>query len=224
MCCAAKDSTVARRGILASIGFWAVFDLMTTLAGLYARAAFPGLKAPLMAFPRLADAVLPAFARGLFFAGIISSALASLQGRSLQSSVSLGKDFAGRFFGGYGWDPERWSRQALILTGLCAFGLALWLPSITGLWYAIGSCVVPGLLLPMIGSYVPSLRPMAFWATAALVCAPALSLCWFLLGQAGGLTLWGVEPMLPGLVLSGILWFIGCFLRPPDKVQKPEIC
>ncbi len=93
-CAAAASPAVARRGILVSIGFWAVFDLMTTAAGLYARAALPSLDNPTLAYPRLADATMPVFARGLFFAGIAASIFAALQAKSLLAAVSLGRDFA----------------------------------------------------------------------------------------------------------------------------------
>jgi SSS family solute:Na+ symporter len=91
-CAAAENPRTARRGILVSIAFWALFDLMTTSAGLYARALAPDLREPLLAFPVLADRLLPPLLRGLFYAGLSSSILASLQGRGIQSCVRLGKE------------------------------------------------------------------------------------------------------------------------------------
>ncbi|MBI4810951.1 MAG: sodium:solute symporter family protein, partial [Ignavibacteriales bacterium] len=66
-CYAAKDGKVAQKGILISIIFWLVFDFMTATAGLYARAVIPDLKEPMMAYPILAEAVLPPIAKGLFY-------------------------------------------------------------------------------------------------------------------------------------------------------------
>ena len=60
---AARSGRTASRGILLSIGFWLLFDLLTTGAGLYAMVLLPDLaSAPggaVAAFPRLALAVLP---------------------------------------------------------------------------------------------------------------------------------------------------------------------
>ena len=55
-CYAAKTESVARRGIGLAIVFWVLFDLMTTTAGLYARALLPDLADPVQAFPGLGGA------------------------------------------------------------------------------------------------------------------------------------------------------------------------
>ena len=55
-CYAAKTPAVARNGILVSIGFWALFDFMTTTVGLYARAALPALADPVQAYPEIGRA------------------------------------------------------------------------------------------------------------------------------------------------------------------------
>ena len=68
-CYAARTGDVARRGILIAVVFWVVFDVMTTTAGLYARAALPDIASPVMAYPLLAEAVLPPVAKGLFYVG-----------------------------------------------------------------------------------------------------------------------------------------------------------
>ena len=66
-CYAAKDGKTARNGILVSIGYWFVFEFMTTSAGLYARASIPGLSQPMYSYPLLAEIALPAVAKGLFY-------------------------------------------------------------------------------------------------------------------------------------------------------------
>ena len=63
-CYAAKSGAVAQRGILWSILFWIVFDAMTATAGLYARAILPDARQPVMAYPLLAEAILPSAAKG----------------------------------------------------------------------------------------------------------------------------------------------------------------
>ena len=61
---AARDPRVARNAVLWSVACWAVFDAMTTIAGLYARALLPDLRDPVFAFPELARIALPPFALG----------------------------------------------------------------------------------------------------------------------------------------------------------------
>jgi SSS family solute:Na+ symporter len=201
-CAAAESPSAARRGILLSIGFWMVSDLMTTAAGLYARAALPSLDAPLMAFPLLADALLPRLARGVFFAGIASSVFAALQSKTLLGAISLGRDLSERAGAGTR------VRAGLVASAALGLLLARLLPSVVELWYAIGSAAIPGLLLPMLGVYIPRLRIDGRWAAAASVAGFSVSLAW-VVGGAHGASLWGVEPPFPGLLVSAAIWAAG---------------
>lgn len=208
--CAAADSPrTAREGILLSIGFWALFDLMTTAAGLYARAALPALENPTLAFPLLADAVLPPVARGLFFAGAASSLFAALQATTLLSAASLGKDGAGRLLGLDERKKRLWTRLALPVTALLSLLLARLVPSVAGLWYAVGSACIPGLLLPMLGVYFPRWRAKAAWALASSAAGFAVSLAWVAWAQKDGAAPLGLEPLFPGLAVSLLLWLPG---------------
>lgn len=193
-CAAAASPAVARKGILISIGFWAVFDLMTTTAGLYARAALPALGDATLAFPLLADAVMPPVARGLFFAGISASLFAALQGTAMLAAACLGKTRV---------------RAGLIATMILSYVLSRAVPSVVGLWYAVGSAVIPGLLLPMLGVYIPALRVPGRWALASSAAAWLTSLAWVAAARINGEAPLGLEPMFPGLLVSGALWAAG---------------
>jgi SSS family solute:Na+ symporter len=208
-CAAAKSPAVARAGILVSIACWAVFDLMTTTAGLYARALEPGLKDPLLAFPALADRLLAPAARGLFYAGLAATITAALQGRALQAAMSLGKDALGRLLDAPEHRLEQLARGALPVVLAFSWLLAWLLPSVVGLWYAVGSCVIPGLLLPLLGVYFPRLRARPAWALAASTAGWTAATVWLLLTQARGAAPFGLEPMFPGLAVSLLLWLPG---------------
>ncbi len=212
-CAAAESPATARRGIFVSIGFWMVFDLMTTAAGLYARVALPSLEAPTLAFPRLADAVLPPVARGLFFAGLSSSVFAALQATTLLSAASLGKDGAARALG-LGEDAgRRLTRLALPATALLSLALARLVPSVAGLWYAVGSACIPGLLLPVLGVYYPRVRAPGGWAAASSAAGFGLSLAWVVAAQRAGAAPLGLEPLFPGLAVAAALWAVGLSRR-----------
>ena len=206
-CAAAKDPSVARAGILLSICFWAAFDLMTTTAGLYARALEPGLADPLMAFPALADRLLAPALRGFFYAGLAASITAALQGKALQAAVALGKDTVGRATRASEQRQESWTRIGIIAALALSWLLAWLLPSVVGLWYALGSAAIPGLLLPLLGVYWPGLRRAPGRALAASLCGFGASLGWLALGAWKGGPYLGVEPMFPGLILSAAIWF-----------------
>src|SRR4029077_8121207 len=53
-CFAAKDEKTAQRGVLISIGFWMLFDFLTTFTGMYARALMPALRDATSSYPALA--------------------------------------------------------------------------------------------------------------------------------------------------------------------------
>ncbi|MDE2510469.1 MAG: hypothetical protein KGL74_05050 [Elusimicrobia bacterium] len=208
-CAAAESPVSARRGILISIGFWAVFDLMTTAAGLYARAAVPSLADPMMAYPALAAAVMPVFVRGLFLAGISASIFAALQAKSLLAAVSLGRDFGSRLKPAGEAAVRRRVRAALIAAAALSFLLTLFVPSVVDLWYSVGSAVIPGLLLPMLGIYLPRWRVGGLWAAAASASGFLASLGWVIAGRRLGAPPLGLEPPFPGLLLSALIWGAG---------------
>jgi SSS family solute:Na+ symporter len=219
-CAAAESPAVARRGILVSIGFWAVFDLMTTAAGLYARAALPSLPNATLAYPALAEATMPVFARGLFFAGIAASIFAALQAKSLLAAVSLGRDFASRLRPAGAETIQRRVRAALVVAAAFSFALALLVPSVVDLWYEVGSAVIPGLLLPMLGAYFPRLRVGGGWAAAASLSGFLLSLAWVVAGSRLGAAPLGLEPAFPGLALSGLIWLGGLYASAAAAAQQ----
>lgn len=205
--CAAKDARTARMGIAASVLFWFIFDFLTTSTGLFARALLPNLEEPLMAYPRLAEWLLPPVVRGAFVAGMCSSILAALAAGGFVASTSLAKDAAGRIFRIPERDQERWVRWGLLATSLASIALALALPSVVGLWYAVGSAAVPGLLAVTLSCYFPSLRIGPGWALAASSLGGGLSAAWLASGWwRGGMQApdypWGWEPFYPGLAAS----------------------
>ncbi len=212
-CAAAKDPRTARIGIFVCIIFWAVFDFMTTAAGLFARACLPSLANPVLAFPMLADLLLPRVARGIFFAAMICSMLAALQSKCLLSGLSLGKDGLGRWLGANEELQKTWSRGAMAVSALLALGLGLAIPSVVGLWWAIGSSIIPGLLLPLLGVYFPSMRAKPAWALSSSLLGVLSSGAWLIWENKLGAAPLGIEPMFPGLILSAAVWS-GSFLAP----------
>ena len=96
---AARDPQVARNGVLWSIVFWVVFDLMTTACGLYARALLPDLADPVMALPRLADVTLPPIAWGLFHLGMIATVMSTIDSYAFIAATTVGRDLLWRVRG-----------------------------------------------------------------------------------------------------------------------------
>jgi len=215
-CYAARDTATAQRGILVSILFWFVFDFLTSAAGLYARALLPDLPEPMYSYPALAEVILPQAVKGLFYIGMLATIMSTLSSLTLISGITVGKDFVGRLV-----RPEmrevlvaRWSRRGLTIAALFSIVLALVIPSVVGLWYTIGTCIIPGLLVPLVASYFRPLRIPPAYAFAAMLGGWVVSTASFVAGRIalteGIPRYWGgVEPMYPGLAVALCVWLLG---------------
>jgi len=214
-CYAARTGDVARRGILLAVVFWIIFDAMTTTAGLYARAALPPLADPVMAYPLLAERLLPPLAKGMFYAGMLAAIMSTLNSQSFVASMTLGRDIAARLRGRMeefgSARPVRWG---LLVTALLSVCLALAIPSVVKLWYTIGTVVIPGLLLPLLTSYSDRLRPGPRTALASMALGWLVSLGWLAAGWSKGMGSTehyplGIEPMYAGIAASAAAWCAG---------------
>ena len=215
-CAAARDGATAQKGILVSILFWFCFDALTSTAGLYARAALPDLQEPMYSFPVLAERVLPAAFKGLFVIGMLATVMSTLSSLMFIAASTIGNDIVGRLS-----RPEhrpervnRWTRWGLLISATFAIALALALPSVVKLWYTIGTTIIPGLLVPLVSSYFERLRISPAFALTCMLAGWGVSTTCFIEGQLTMVGtspdyLFGVEPMIPGLVASLIVWVVG---------------
>jgi SSS family solute:Na+ symporter len=229
-CYAARDERTARRGILVSILFWFLFDLMTMATGLYARAILPGLDAPVMAYPLLAEKVLPPVAKGLFFAGILATIMSTLNTMAFVSAQTIGRDIVQRFLAGRARAAGReggadrsafWTRVGLVAALGLSIPMAVLIPSVIGIWYTVGTVTIPGLIVPVLCAYSKRWRLPARYAFLSMALGWATSTGWWMAGLlagggAGGV-LFGVEPIYPGLAVSALAALAGVTRRGPSR-------
>jgi SSS family solute:Na+ symporter len=218
-CYAAKSADVAQKGILISIVFWFVFDAMTATAGLYARAALPGLAQPIMAYPLLAEATLPPIAKGMFYIGMLATIMSTLNSLTFISATTLGRDIVWRMRAEQDEsNVRRYTQFGLLITAVLSIALSLWSPSVIKLWYTIGTIVIPGLFIPLVTSYFDQWRVSARYAFATMVLGWLTSFGWLLIGwtkELGSSELYpfGIEPMYPGLLVSFVVWGRGVLVK-----------
>jgi SSS family solute:Na+ symporter len=214
-CYAAKSGEVAQRGILISIIFWLLFDAMTATAGLYARAAMPNLPQPVMAYPLLAELTLPPVAKGLFYVGMLATIMSTLNTLALISATTLGRDMVWRIWGERVRPYEkRLTQWGLVITAVLSLVLALLIPSVIKLWYAIGTVIIPGLLVPLVTGYFEKWKAPPRYAFASMLLGWLTSTVWLVIGWRAQLGVsefypFGIEPMYPGVVVSVLVWWIG---------------
>jgi len=221
-CYAAATPAIAKKGILTSILFWLIFDSMTTLCGLYARALMSNIN-PVLAFPLLSHAYLPPLFSGIFLTGLLATIMSTVDSFSLLSAVSLGHDLQ---------PPDERKKLSikrlqigLIITALLSIGLAISIPSVIQIWYIVGTLFVPPLLLPLLAVYFPVIRPRESWITGIMLASFLTALISILFAAANSPSLFelsyygNVPPMFAGLAVSVILFLLGWVARDREKIK-----
>lgn len=211
-CLAAKDLKTARRGMLISICFWAVFDMLTLMTALYGRALLPESD-PLYLYPHLAHRYLPTGLLGIFFTGLIATVMSTLDSYLFISGQTLGYDLLYQIRPGKR-TAAYYVRWGYVISGVLALILITVIPSVINLWYTVGTLIIPALLLPVLMSY--SRRTItSSTIMVSMVGAFLLPLIWYLISllQDGGYP-FGIEPFYPGILWSIVVLF-------PSGIKKP---
>ena len=211
-CAAAKSPQTAKKGILISIGFWFIFDMLTLSTGLYAKALLTAGD-PLFAYPRLGAMVLPPLAYGIFITGLLATIMSTIDSLGLISAITFGRDILWRIQSPTSTDKLKWNnestifvRKGLIITAFIALILAFSIPSVVKLWYGLGSILVPGLVLPFLISFKKN-RPKE--NILLMMMSPVLvSIFWILLGKLLNGYPFGLEPFYPGILTSVLVYVI----------------
>jgi len=212
-CSAARDGNTARKGILISLGFWFIFDMLTLLTGLYAKVLLsPG--SALFTYPRLAMEVLPPFIYGIFLTGLLATIMSTIDSLGFISAITFGRDILWRIKSkneSKTVHPDlhstKFIRIGLLVMASIALILAYNLPSVVRLWYTLGSIFIPGLLLPFLLTFMKKTFPPG--KIIALLLWPSLvSAAWFTAAQITGLNFLGLEPFYPGMLTSLFIFLL----------------
>jgi len=199
---AASTPRVARRGVLAAVACWAVFDFLTTVSGLAARVLLPGLRDPVAAYPALADLVLAPWPRAVFTLGLYATVMSTLDSYLFLAAATVGHDLIRPRAAG----ERAATRLGLAVASALALAGALVFDSVVELWHHVGTAVTSALLLPVLAVHLPErLRPAPAAAAAGIVLAAAATVVWIAAGSGGRYPL-GLEPMFPALAVSAAVW------------------
>ena len=203
---AASSPHKAKKGILISIFFWFIFDILTVTTGLYAVALFPNQEAA-MAYPVLASRILPPFVYGIFLVGLFSTIMSTIDSNGLISAITFGRDILLRIQQKEEQrDEKEYIRKGLVVMAFIAVLLALSIPSVIQLWYVIGSIIVPGILLPFLMTFT-QIRLDDSKIIPIMILPVIVAIFWFLYGHFSGHYPMGIEPFYPGLIISGMLLY-----------------
>ncbi|MCH9032859.1 MAG: hypothetical protein IIB00_11460, partial [candidate division Zixibacteria bacterium] len=225
-CYAAKDESTARKGIILSIGFWALFDFMTTLCGLYAFALLPDLANPVMAFPALALMTLPPAILGIFVTGLLSVVMSTIDSNSFIAATTYSHDIMAKLRKHTHSDTLRKDTiVGLVLSTIIALLISLVFDSVIDIWREIGSILAPALLIPVLlafcGDKITRKNFSDCEILAIMITGGGISLIWILYAHLtpGGAYPFAQypfisEPIFPGLY-SSIALYLALHLRQP---------
>lgn len=214
-CTAVKSPKIARKGILMAIGFWIVFDFMTTTAGLYARAILPPIDNPVMAYPLLAESILPNIFKAIFFIGMLSTIMSTVDSFTFISALTLGRDLFWRISSNPDTENQinTYTRIGLVITGVISIIIALYFESVVYIWYEVGSIVIPVLFLPLLMSLYGKWRVSANIAFISMICTTMVTISWFVVDQLTGSPPFGVETIYAGLLTSILIFGGGILMK-----------
>lgn len=206
-CYAAKDPSTSQRGILLAVGFWFLFDVCTTFAGLYARAAFPEAD-PKMGYPLLAQLLLPPGLKGLFVVGLLASMMSTIDSYCFVGAMTISHDLP-RWRGRTLTDSEtiHWTRWGIVATAMLASFLAMFFHgSIKSIWKTLGSLSTSAMLLPMVFGLLGFRAKHA--GAVSMIGGIVGTLGWAALRQWGPASAMKVEALLPGIALCCLGYLI----------------
>ncbi len=226
-CYAAKTGNVAVKGIIISIFFWALFDFLTTTTGLFSKAVIPNLDNPVLAFPLLAEKVLPSGVKGIFYAALFATILSTLNSFLFLSGTTIGRDFIYRGVVPLsGTKPDfpgsrdegklkSYTIIGLIISGILAIVLALLIPSVIEIWYTIGSLFIPAIILPVVSAYYPKIRIENKFVLIEMISAITLSTIWFFIRSNFDTVpiIKELEPMLVGMFSAFLIHLFSVAFR-----------
>ena len=207
-CSAAENPDTAKKGILLSIFFWAIFDFLTLVCGLYAIGKISPEQA-LLTYPLLALEVLPTGFLGVFLIGIIATIMSTIDSLSLVSAITFGRDILWRIENNKSTqNPISYMKKGLIIISFFSLVISYLLPSVVALFYTLGSILIPGLILPFLYSLKQEnslvKKNITWWMTLPIF----VSAFWFMLSKLTNQLPLGMEPFYPGMATSFLYYTI----------------
>jgi solute:Na+ symporter, SSS family len=203
-CSAANTPKTARNGIFVSIAFWAVFDFLTLSTGLIAR-AYLDIDNPLMSFPLLGEAVLPAFFKGLFIISLLATVMSTLDSYAFLSALTIGNDILSQFKKMQKYSTQVLTKVGLVITGIFGVILAIAIPSAVEIIYKTASIAVPGLIFPLTLSMNEKYFIKPNSALIIMISSSLISFVWTILKGYDVIFFKEIEPMFPGIIFAFIL-------------------
>ena len=181
-----------------------IFDFLTLISGLYCVAILSDNINEVLAFPYLGIKILPPFIKGVFFIGLFSTIMSTIDSMGFLSSVTIGRDFFWRITKKY--NEEIWTKLSLPITGSISIVIVYFFSSVIEIWYFIGSIMIPGLIIPFIITFSKKITIRK--PTYIIIIPIMISILWNVFKDPNKGYIFGIEPFFIGLISSLLLTII----------------
>jgi SSS family solute:Na+ symporter len=208
-CAASLKGSTAKNGVLISVLLWILFDTLTILTGLYAK-AYLDISEPLQAYPLLAEMVLPYFWKGIFIVAMLSVIMSTLDSYAFVSAMTIGNDIIGKLVRNKSGNIIQYTRIGLSISAILSILIALLIPSAIDIIYKTSSVAIPGLLFPVIVSYSKKWTIRKPMILPSIIIPSIVSFFWILLKEFQLILPYNFsdfEPMFPGILISLLFGF-----------------
>jgi SSS family solute:Na+ symporter len=158
---AAKDFRQARNAMLISLLVWTAYDWLVTAGGMFAAAAvhagtLPGDLHPNDALLTAVTVVLPVGLTGIFLAGVLATAMSTIDSYSLVAGANVSYDIYRPLWKPNASDRElvRYTKLGIVLSWTLGFGLAFMFDRLMALWVFTATILTSTVLVPIfVGLY-----------------------------------------------------------------------
>jgi solute:Na+ symporter, SSS family len=206
----AKDSRVARNGVLLNALGLLLFAMLPPMLGVIAHGVYPELQNRELALPTLMVHQMPFWIGALALAAVFSAELSAADAVLAMLSTSFARDWVQ----GY-WRPElnplellQVTRIVSIAAGMLGVLLSLWLPNVVSALQIFYGLLTAALFVPLVfGLYWK--RPGAHAALAAIIAGVTSASCLQAFGSGSGFGL--LSPVACGILAAAMTMTVTAF-------------
>ena len=187
-----QNTTVIKKGFIISILLWFIFDFLTISVGIYASAIIKSSDMMLNTNPYLllADLYLPYILKNIFYIGILSIVMSTIDSFFFISSITIGNDLIGKKV------SQKNTKTGIILTGLISYLIAIKFEFVIDVWYIFGSIAASSILIPFLLMLFNKKSVLKF-PILSLTIPIMISIIWIYLKYP-----YGIDLMYPGILSS----------------------
>ena len=224
-CFASKNARAAKWGTALAAGMIAVIAFTTTFLGMSGKALMPDMPEGMTIMSALILNYMPDGVKGLILIGLLAAIMSTGAVCILVATANVTQDIYKRFI-----RPEATEKNILLLgtvvsvgVGILATYMAIYKQDIVNVLYIAFTINSASLFIPTMVAFT-SRKGGATAAAWSMGLSLAVVLIWYI-GQEKAPDNWwfGFDPVWPGLIVSGVVFFVAAKLFPLTEMDKKKI-